>query len=143
MTRILLILTLLAAPVPALAAQSGPCIPAQPIKPALGGPVVERRVRHLIACATTRWPVPGGVQMALCIAHRESGAYMWPWANSGSSVGTFQNLATLWPGRVASYWERRWLPHAWPLSPFNPRGGVIVSIKLMHAVGLGPWGGGC
>ena len=123
--------------------QSGPCINSQPIKPSLGGPVVERRVRHLIACSTKRWPVSGGTPMALCIAHRESGPYMWPWADSGSSKGTFQQNSAYWPDRARTFWERRWLPAAWPPNYFNPRQNVIVSIRMAHSGGWGPWGNSC
>ena len=148
MTRASIILTLLALATlsgtanAATRQPSGPCIAAQPIKPSLGGPVVERRVRHLIACSTNRWPVPGGTSMALCIAHRESGPYLWPWADSGSSKGTFQLNATYFPAWRARYWERRWLPSHLP-GWFNPRGNVVIAIRMMHDVGLGPWGGGC
>lgn len=126
-------------------AASGPCIAYKPIKPAVGGPVVRRRVRHLVACSVRTWPVPGGFPMAWCISGREAGPYRWPWSDSASSKGVFQQNAAYWDARARMWWERRWLPGAWPPNVFNARQNVIVSIRMAHAGGWGPWttAGGC
>ncbi len=100
---------------------------------------VHHKVEHLIACAVRIWPVAGGVYYAQAIAERESS--MWPWAQNVSSLcsGVYQDVLSLWSGRVQRYWDPDWF---WRTpSVFNARANVIVNIRLAHDAGWGPWGG--
>ena len=56
---------------------------------------VRQHSREQIRCAVARWPVPGGADVALCIAKRESG--LLPWAESGDGLnkGLFQQHVRL------------------------------------------------
>ncbi len=125
---------------PAHAEGRGPCSGwFSTVRPAMGQAEVERRVRLLIACAERKWPTPGGLATALYIADRESS--FWPWAQNPSSLcsGIYQDVLSSWPGRVAQWWEPEWF---WRTpSVFNARANVIVNIRMMSVVGLGPWGG--
>lgn len=100
--------------------------------------LVNHRMERLIACAVRLWPVPGGVFEALAIAHRESGDLIWPWAyNPSGCAGTYQHMLSLWPGRVARWWNSAWL---WKTpTAFNPRANVIVTMRMVHAGGWSPW----
>lgn len=101
--------------------------------------LVNHRMEALIACAVRIWPVDGGLQEALRIAHREAGnPWIWPWAyNPSGCAGTFQHMLRYWPGRVAAWWRDEWL---WKTpSAFNPRANVIVTMRMVHAEGWGPW----
>ena len=72
------------------------------VRPSMGAEKVHRRVLHTIRCATDRWTVPGGYEMARCIAERESGPSTWPWAyNPSGSTGVFQII----PSTFASWWS--------------------------------------
>lgn len=135
---------------------SGPCSAwFAYVTPAMGGAQVHERTEATIACAVRIWSVPGGLDEALRIAHRESGAYAWPWARnpdvagacqiepvSYGSCGVFQHLVRLWAGRL------RWLRHDWfsewawdrGISPYLMRANVLVTIRMAHASGWGPWG---
>lgn len=94
-------------------------------------------VRRTIVCATERWSVPGGASRALEIAACESGADLLDRSTDGYA-GTFQQTVRYWPGRRATY-----NPDAWEQqlhrSVFNPRANVVVSIRMAHAGGWGPW----
>ena len=59
---------------------------------------VRQHSREQIRCAVARWPVPGGADVALCIAKRESG--LLPWAESGDGLnkGLFQQHVHYWDG---------------------------------------------
>lgn len=128
---------------PALAHASGhgPCDGrAADIKPSYGRTVITKRVVQLVRCAVNRWPVSGGLSMALCIVDRESS--FWPWAyNASGASGLFQQMD--WANRVPYYLHRRWFPNHWQPGAFNARANVLLSIQMMHRGGLGPWGGGC
>lgn len=135
---------------PAITAGRGPCsgwfarvvpdmdhdgVPATTTDRAL----VNHRMERLILCATRLWPVPGGYLEALRIAHRESGdPWIWPWAyNPSGCAGTYQHMLRYWAGRVADWWNDAWL---WTTpSAFNPRANVIVTMRMVHAHGWGPW----
>jgi hypothetical protein len=105
----------------------------------MGPARVHHKVEHLIDCAVRIWPVPGGNFYARAIAERES--HMWPWAQNPSSLcsGVYQHVLSLWEGRVAKFWNPAWF---WRFpSVFNARANVIVSIRMAHTSGWGPWGG--
>lgn len=100
-------------------------------------------VKALIGCAVREWSVPGGVTTALCIANRESG--FWPWAHNESSDarGLFQHLQRYWPDRATNDLHQWWMPNVWVPGAYNARANVLVSIRMAHRGGWGPWGGGC
>ena len=112
------------------------------VRPSMGAEKVHRRVLHTIRCATDRWTVPGGYEMARCIAERESGPSTWPWAyNPSGSTGVFQII----PSTFASWWSafgvRVKMAHL-AHSVWNMRTNVLLSVWAMNGYGLGPWGGG-
>jgi hypothetical protein len=130
-------------PMTAHAEGTGPCSGwFSNIRPAMGQARVQHRVEHLIDCAVRIWPVAGGNFYARSIAERESGD--WPWAVNESSgcVGLFQHVASMWPGRARFYLHRGWFSRwAWDrgISPFSARANVLVSIRMAHSGGWGPW----
>lgn len=97
-----------------------------------------RPIVRIIYCAVARWPVPGGITKALDVANRESG-YRPDADNPYSDAsGVYQHRLHLWPPRY-----RDWTLRGWRLYPnvFNGRTNVIVTIRMVHAHGWGPWGG--
>jgi Transglycosylase SLT domain len=90
-------------------------------------------VEKLIRCAAIHWHVPGGPQEALFIAWRES--HYQPWAyNPSGAEGIYQHMRQYWPSRAASYGFADW-------SAFNARANVIVTMRMVHALGnWAPWG---
>ena len=113
------------------------------VRPAMGAETVERKVAALIRCAVRRYSVPGGAATALRIARCESGEHLWPWAYSNGNAGVFQQRIAYWPGRARAYLRASWFPvhyadvvdHGW----FRARANVLVSIRMAHAGGWGPW----
>jgi hypothetical protein len=91
------------------------------------------QVKQLIRCAALHWEVPGGPQMALYIANRESkfrpNAY-----NPSGCAGIYQHMLEYWPGRAAAYGFPGW-------SAFNARANIIVTMEMAQRDGWGPWGG--
>jgi len=126
-------------------AATGPCSAPRfaNIQPSEGRTHIARDVKALIGCAVKVWPVPGGAATARCIAHRES--RFWPWAHNTSSDarGLFQHLERYWGGRARDRLTRRWMPNVWVPSAYNARANVLVTVRMAHAGGWGPWGGGC
>ena len=113
------------------------------IKPTLGHDIVVRRVQNLIRCAVRVWSVSGGVEKALAVADCES--HFWPWATNGSSKGVYQHIETYWIGRVRAYLRPGWFWQlrdddlsTWP-GIFQARANVLVSIRMAHVGGWGPW----
>jgi hypothetical protein len=108
----------------------------------------RRLVVRLIRCVVRRFPVQGGVATALCIARRESGPQMWPWAkNPSGSWGIFQII----PATFASWWHayplvRHWILRARPGYRGDRRmdaySSVVLGVRAMSD-GLSPWGGRC
>ena len=99
---------------------------------------VRRHSRDQIRCAVARWPVPGGTDVALCIAKRESG--LLPWAESGDGLnkGLFQQHVHYWDGNYEGYTQRSW---DLPRRILSGRTSTIVSIRMASEIGWGPWGG--
>lgn len=102
------------------------------------GEAVREHSRAQIRCAVGRWTVPGGETVALCIAKRESG--LLPWAESGDGLnkGMFQQHVDYWDGNYDAYAQP-----VWELSRriLSGRTNTIVSIRMAHDIGWGPWGG--
>mgnify|MGYP001347414794 FL=1 len=102
----------------------------------------HRTVVRIIRCAENHWPVPGGFEMALCIAQRESGLYPKAQNPTSSALGIYQVVQGTWD----SWWRsapdfRRWWHVGYDRS--NPRNNVLMSVRKMSHEGLGPWGGAC
>jgi transglycosylase-like protein with SLT domain len=88
-------------------------------------------VKQLIACAARHWGVPGGVATALAVASRES--HFDPRAyNPSGCAGIYQHMLRYWPGRARQFGFTGW-------SAFNARANIIVTMKMVHGGGWGPW----
>lgn len=103
-----------------------------------------KRVKRIIRCAVERWPVPGGASKAISVATCESG--LWPWAVGGDNLGIFQHKDDYWMSRVRTYLKPRWFNDSqWerlttkPSGAFLARANILVSIKMAHRGGWGPW----
>lgn len=95
----------------------------------------NKDVVQAIRCAVGKWAVPGGVRKAVSIARCESG--LNERARLGQFSGVFQQGSSWWNGRFQHYNPR----HGFRLhhSIWNARSNVVISIKMMHTVGLSPW----
>ena len=91
-------------------------------------------VKKLIRCAEARWSVPGGASKALAIANRESNFRPRAYNCYSGAAGIFQHLRRYWPGRARTYGFRGW-------SAFNARANIMVTMRMVHRGGWGPWGG--
>ena len=89
------------------------------------------QLKRLIRCAARRWDVAGGPHKALSVARCESRfdprAY-----NPGGYAGVYQQAKRYWPPRATTYGFR---DH----SVYNGRANVIVSVRMAHRGGWGPW----
>lgn len=102
------------------------------------GESVRANARQLIRCAVRRWSVPGGQAVALCIAKRESGLIPWAESGDGLNKGLFQQHVNYWNANYDNYTAASWkLKH----NILNGRTNAIVSIRMAHDIGWGPWGG--
>jgi hypothetical protein len=131
---LLFALTLLAAPIAAQAHhRSGPCDIHR-----RDGETVVSHSRRLIRCAAGRWEVPGGAAKAVCIADAESGLDPEAGGEDGEYLGLFQHSAEAWPGRYET-----WTRDAWELdeNALSGRTNAIVTLRMVHADGWGPWEG--
>jgi hypothetical protein len=102
------------------------------------GVTIRRHSRDQIRCAVKRWSVPGGATTAVCIARRESGLLPWAESRDGLNKGLFQQHVRYWDGNYDSYtrpgWELR-------RAIVSGRTNTVVSIRMAHDIGWGPWGG--
>jgi len=89
------------------------------------------QIKQLIRCAAEHWNVPGGADLALYIADRESHYYPNAYNPSGCA-GIYQHKLSYWPERAASFGFRGW-------SAYNARANIIVTMRMVHEVGWGPW----
>lgn len=110
------------------------------------GPCVGMSVRETIVCAEKLWPVPGGVDVPLYIADRESGFSAGAVSPSGTYVGVFQIGSyhmPAWPdGLMGAPWFHRWFPNlSWddPGALLNGRFNVFLAIRFANAYGWDPW----
>ena len=99
---------------------------------------VRQHSRAQIRCAVDLWTVPGGVATALCIARRESGLIPWAESGDGLNKGLFQQHVDFWDGNYDTYTRPLWRLRRAILSG---RTNAIVSIRMAHTIGWGPWGG--
>jgi soluble lytic murein transglycosylase-like protein len=91
----------------------------------------RREIKRLIRCSVRRWHVPGGAHKAIVVARRES--RLRPRAyNRAGYKGLYQQSTRYWPRRARHYGFPGW-------SAFNGRANVIVSIRMVHRGGWGPW----
>lgn len=96
----------------------------------------RREVKATIRCAVAHWSVPGGYPKARYIAWRES-RFHWHSVNRESGAcGIYQHLPRYWKSREDAY-DGRLAPLG--ESCFNARTNVIVTIRMVHAGGWGPW----
>jgi hypothetical protein len=102
------------------------------------GRSVRAHARDQIRCAVDRWMVPGGKKTALCIAHRESDLLPWAESRDGLNKGLFQQHVRYWGANYDAY---TW--HGWelPRRILSGRTNAVVSIRMAHEIGWGPWGG--
>lgn len=99
---------------------------------------VRQHSRNQIRCSVERWDVPGGVGVALCIARRESGLLPWAASADGKNKGLFQQHVRYWEANFDLYTRPGW--ELWP-AILSGRTNAIVSIRMAHDIGWGPWGG--
>ena len=99
---------------------------------------VRAYMRDVIRCAVGRWSVRGGPQTALCIAKRESGLLPWAKSSNGINKGLYQQHIDYWAANYDTYTRPAW---ALEKRILNGRTNAIVSIRMAHAGGWGPWGG--
>jgi hypothetical protein len=89
------------------------------------------QLKRLIRCAARRWDVAGGPDKAVSVARCESRfdpeAY-----NSGGYAGVYQQATRYWPSRATTYGFRDY-------SVYNGRANIVVSIRMAHRSGWGPW----
>ena len=89
------------------------------------------QLKKMIRCAARHWRVPGGAHKALRVARCESRfnprAY-----NPGGYAGVYQQATDYWPGRSHTYGFHDY-------SVFNGRANIMVSVRMAHRGGWGPW----
>jgi hypothetical protein len=89
------------------------------------------QLKRLIRCAARRWNVSGGPHKAIRVARCES--RLDPRAyNPGGYAGVFQQATRYWPDRATVYGFHDY-------SVFNGRANIMVSIRMAHRSGWGPW----
>lgn len=99
-------------------------------------------VRWTIKCAVKRWPVPGGIDEARCIARRESGLRQFADNPTSSASGVYQFVSGTWSG-LRTHLHRVFRHQHMAKSVWNARSNVLGAIRIAHGGGWGPWGGGC
>ena len=99
---------------------------------------VRQFSRDQVRCAAGRWDVPGGAAVALCIARRESGLIPWAESADGMNKGLFQQHVRYWDANYDTYTRPVWRLRS---TIINGRTNAIVSIRMAHSIGWGPWGG--
>jgi hypothetical protein len=89
------------------------------------------QLKRLIRCAARRWDVSGGPDKAVSVARCESrfdpDAY-----NPGGYAGVYQQATRYWPSRASTYGFRDY-------SVYNGRANIMVSVRMAHRGGWGPW----
>ena len=97
---------------------------------------VQVQMRRIIRCAVDLWDVEGGIEKALCIAVAESNLNPKAVSPGGTYIGLYQHNADSWPDRYEA-----WTRPDWELneSALSGRTNAIVTIRMVHANGWGPW----
>jgi hypothetical protein len=91
-------------------------------------------VKQLIRCAEGRWSVPGGAEMALYVANRESHFEPTAYNDYSGASGIYQHLRRYWPGRANAFGFGGW-------SAFNARANIMVTMRMVHRQGSwSDWG---
>jgi soluble lytic murein transglycosylase-like protein len=89
------------------------------------------QLKRLIRCAARRWDVNGGPDKAVAVARCESRfnprAY-----NPGGYAGVYQQATRYWPTRATTYGFHDY-------SVYNGRANIMVSVRMAHRGGWGPW----
>lgn len=91
-------------------------------------------VKATIKCAEHRWSVPGGSRKAISVARCESGFNEH--SRYVGHLGVYQHVARYWPARFRHWRVRRWHMHP---SALNARSNVVISMRMVHTGGWGPW----
>jgi hypothetical protein len=91
----------------------------------------RREIKRLIRCSARRWHVPGGAHKAIVVVRRESRFHPRAY-NPAGYKGLFQQSVRYWRARARRYGFPGW-------SAYNGRANVIVSIRMVHRGGWGPW----
>jgi hypothetical protein len=94
------------------------------------------QVKRTIKCAVAHFPVSGGQRKALHIAWRESRFDPHAATPNGRFKGIYQQGVAWWPSRYRAYGFPYLLDNI-----LNARTNIIVSIRMAHRHGWGPWGG--
>lgn len=104
------------------------------------GKWTDHEVKATIRCATDHYQVAGGTRKALCVARHESGFEATANNTRSTALGVYQVLVDTWSG-WHGHLRSRWWHRGWELSHsrLNARANVIVSIRIAHAGGWGPW----
>jgi hypothetical protein len=89
------------------------------------------QLKRLIRCAARRWNVAGGpdkaVRVARCESRLDPKAY-----NPRGYAGVYQQATRYWPSRATDYGFRDY-------SVYNGRANIMVSVRMAHRGGWGPW----
>lgn len=96
----------------------------------------DHEVRMTIRAAVRRWPVDGGVAKAFDVAACESGFEAKDSSPGSGYEGVYQQATRYWGGRQNAYDSARW--HL-AENVNNARSNVVVSIRMAHSGGWGPW----
>lgn len=103
------------------------------------GGFVRWEVKTTIRCAVRKWPVPGGVEGAFCIATKESGIAAKRDVNASSgAAGTFQispdtfRIFAIHHEALFERWRLR-------VSVNNDRTNVVTGVKIAHEAGWSSW----
>jgi hypothetical protein len=94
------------------------------------------QVKRTIRCAVAHYPVPGGANKAMYIAWRESRYDPYAVNPNGRFKGIYQQGTSWWQSRYHTYGFPYLRDHI-----LNARTNNIVSIRMVHRHGWGPWGG--
>jgi hypothetical protein len=89
------------------------------------------QLKRLIRCAARRWDVTGGPDKAVSVARCESRFNPHAY-NPGGYAGVYQQATRYWPTRATAYGFRDY-------SVYNGRANVMVSVRMAHRGGWGPW----
>jgi len=101
------------------------------------GTWTAKEEKRTASCILDRWTVPGGRSTFQRIIGCESGWSRLAYNPAGPYVGLGQHALSSWTTRLRAY-----SPPFWDLSPRwqNSRTMLTITARMMHSVGLSPWG---